>query len=283
MHRFADRQSLQDALLERRHNGLRIALVPTMGNLHAGHLQLVKQARELADYTVATIFVNPLQFGPDEDLDAYPRTLDNDCQLLHSVQCDAVFHPTVAEVYGESPLSEQTIVHVPSISDGYCGTSRPGHFDGVATVVCKLFNLVMPDIAVFGLKDYQQFLVISQMVKDLCLPITLHGVEIVRENSGLAMSSRNGYLDESQKSQARVLYQTLIETRAQIESGNSNFNELEAKAIETISNKGLRPDYFAVCSAQTLKPACLSDRQLVILTAAFVGNSRLIDNIRFTV
>ena len=283
MDRFADRQSLQDALQDRRRAGLKVALVPTMGNLHAGHLELVKQARQHADYVVTTIFVNPLQFGPDEDLDAYPRTLDNDCKLLNEVQCDAVFCPPVSEVYSETPLSEQTLVHVPGISDGYCGTSRPGHFDGVATVVCKLFNLVMPDIAVFGLKDYQQFLVISQMVKDLCLPIALHGVEIVRENSGLAMSSRNGYLDESQKSQASVLYQTLIETRTQIESGNSSFNELQAKAKETIANKGLRPDYFAICSAQTLKPASPGDRQLVILTAAFVGNSRLIDNIRFTV
>ena len=281
MDRFADRQSLADALFERRRAGLKIALVPTMGNLHAGHLELVKQAKQHADYVVATIFVNPLQFGPDEDLDAYPRSLDNDCHLLTTVQCDAVFHPPVSEVYGDTPLSEQTIVHVPGVSSGYCGDSRPGHFDGVATVVCKLFNLVLPDLAVFGLKDYQQFLVIQKMVQDLCMPITLHGVEIVREESGLAMSSRNGYLTETQKTQATILHKILQHTLQQIQDGQRNYAALEKSASEQIREHGLRPDYFAICAADTLKPASSDDHSLVLLTAAYLGNSRLIDNLRF--
>ncbi len=280
MQRISDRQTLRTVRQALREAGKTVALVPTMGNLHDGHLELVKQARSRADFVITTIFVNPLQFGPGEDLDAYPRTLEADCEKLAAAACDAVFHPTMQEIYGDLPLAEQTVIHVPGVSENYCGKSRPGHFDGVATVVNKLFNLTLPEIAVFGLKDYQQFLVISKMVADTCMPVSLHGVEIVRESSGLAMSSRNGYLSPEQKSQAAVLYQTLKQTQQSLVAGERDLQQLTDQAMTSISAAGLTPDYFAICAADTLKPATANDRELVILTAAYVGKSRLIDNIR---
>lgn len=279
-------QALRQALNNERRNGKTIAVVPTMGNLHAGHIKLVHKANELADITVATIFVNPMQFGRNEDLDKYPRTPDADIHKLTEAGCDYLFTPPVSEVYPDG-LDQHTVVTVPGISERYCGASRPGHFDGVATVVSKLFNLVQPDHAVFGLKDYQQFQVIRKMTLDLCFPIQLTGVPTEREPSGLALSSRNGYLSEAEKSTAILLYQTLQETAGRILSDNTAFRPLEDDAAGQLQSSGLRPDYFSICDADTLEPADdhvhrQPGQKLVILAAAFVGNTRLIDNLELT-
>lgn len=261
--------------------GKRIGLVPTMGNLHAGHLALVKAALAISDVVVATIFVNPLQFGPQEDLDAYPRTLQADQSLLTEEGCHLLFAPPVSEIYG-SEAADQTLVHVPGVSENYCGQSRPGHFDGVATVVCKLFNIISPDQAFFGLKDYQQFLVIQKMVRDLAMTVDVRGVEIVREESGLAMSSRNGYLDTEQRILAASIYRRLLSTADAIQHGARDYAELQRLAIHELEQAGLQPDYFSICRAADLQPASTEDSELAILAAAYVGKSRLIDNIRFS-
>lgn len=279
-------QALRQALNEERRQGKTIAVVPTMGNLHAGHIKLVHTANELADITVATIFVNPMQFGRNEDLDKYPRTPDADINKLTEAGCDYLFTPPVSEIY-PAGLQQHTVVTVPGISERHCGASRPGHFDGVATVVSKLFNLVQPDHAVFGLKDYQQFQVIRKMTLDLCFPIQLTGVATEREPSGLALSSRNGYLSPDEKNTAVVLYRTLQETASQITSGSKGLRQLEEEAARHLQDSGLRPDYFTICEADTLEPAsdetdCRGDRKLVILAAAFVGTTRLIDNLELT-
>lgn len=272
-----DSRSLRETLNPLRHRGQRIALVPTMGNLHEGHLALVAEAQKHASFVVCSIFVNPMQFGPSEDLDAYPRTLEQDIARLEAAGCHALFTPGVAEMY---PLGHQqhTVVSVPALSEGYCGASRPGHFDGVATVVCKLFNLVQPDTAVFGLKDYQQFLVIQRMTADLCLPIALVGVPTRREASGLAMSSRNGYLTAEEKERATALIHNLRTAADSLQAGATPA-EVEARATQQLEEAGLRPDYFKVCHAQTLAPATAQDENLVILAAAWMGRTRLIDNL----
>ncbi len=262
-------------------DGKTVALVPTMGNLHAGHMALVTAAREKADFVITSIFVNPLQFGPNEDLEAYPRTFDDDCRLLESGGCDAVFAPSVEAIYGDD-RKLQSRIHVPGVSENYCGASRPGHFDGVATIVCKLLNLCSPDLACFGLKDYQQFLVIEKMVKDLAINVDIIGVEIVREENGLAMSSRNGYLSPAQRQQAAAIHQCLQTTASQLRSGNKAYQALEARARESLEAAGLQPDYYAICNACDLRAATADDQNLVILAAAFLGPSRLIDNLRLT-
>ena len=279
MQLLTDSRELRKVIAGQRSNNHSIGLVPTMGNLHAGHLRLVAEALSRCDFVVSTIFVNPLQFGPNEDLDAYPRTLEADRELLEEQGCNILFAPSVAEIY-DSDLGKQTTIHVPVLSDNYCGASRPGHFDGVATVVCKLFNLVTPDIAFFGLKDYQQFLVIRKMVADLAMPIQIEGVETVREKSGLAMSSRNGYLNTEQKHSAASLYQCLQTSAQALRSGDKNFDDLERSARNKLLEAGLEPDYYAICNAESLQPARPDDKSLVILAAAFIGPSRLIDNIR---
>jgi pantoate--beta-alanine ligase len=258
--------------------GRRVAVVPTMGNLHSGHIHLVNEAQRHGDIVVCTIFVNPMQFGKNEDLDAYPRTLAQDAQKLETAGCTLLFAPPVSEIYPDG-LEQQTVVSVPKLSERHCGASRPGHFDGVATVVSKLFNLVQPDTALFGLKDYQQFRVITKMVADLCFPIKLIGVETQRESSGLALSSRNGYLTSDEKQRAAVLYQTLLESRVQLQAGSS-IEGLESMARVQLEQAGFRPDYYSVCDASTLEPAQHRDRDLVILAAAWMGKTRLIDNLR---
>ena len=275
---------LRSTLTSYRQSGQTIALVPTMGNLHDGHINLVDQARRLADITVCSIFVNPMQFGAGEDLDAYPRTLAQDSQRLTAANCDVLFAPTVSEVYPEG-LQEQTVVHVPGISARHCGASRPGHFDGVTTVVSKLFHMVQPDHALFGLKDYQQFQVIRKMVADQCFNITLHGVPTVRDQHGLALSSRNGYLTASQIETARHLYRQLSLVASDIRQGNNNFSTLENNSCQYWESHGIRMDYFRICHYQTLQPMTeLTDDELaaadhcVLLLAAFVGKTRLIDN-----
>lgn len=255
----------------------RIAFVPTMGNLHEGHLTLVRHAREQADHVVVSIFVNPLQFGPDEDLATYPRTLERDVEQLTAVGADVLFVPGVEVIYPK-PQSEQTRVQVPIISDMLCGATRPGHFDGVATVVCKLFNLVRPDVALFGQKDYQQLMVIRRMVEDLALPVQVIGVPTIREADGLAMSSRNGYLDAEQRRQAPALYRILSDMAAQLLAGQSPAKLVEAGA-QAINAAGLNMDYLAIRRQSDLAEPLPGDEALVILVAAWLGETRLIDNI----
>ena len=278
---FESRDALQQQLRGLRKSGRTIGLVPTMGNLHDGHLALVAAAREQADFVLATIFVNPLQFGPTEDLDNYPRTLQVDCDLLTSAGCDAVFVPAVSAMYPNG-LQGQTLVSVPGLSAKHCGASRPGHFDGVCTVVSKLFNLSQPDIAFFGEKDYQQLQVIRKMTADLCMPVRIEGVPTIRNAEGLALSSRNGYLDAGQLALAPLLHDQLVAASTAIETGQADFTHLEASARAELDKAGFRTDYFTVCNAQTLDAAQHEDNDLVILAAAWLGKTRLIDNIRIT-
>jgi pantoate--beta-alanine ligase len=263
-----------------RQQQLGVALVPTMGNLHSGHLKLVKKARELADIVVVTIYVNPLQFGANEDLDNYPRTLKADLEALRELGVDAVLTPPDDAVYPRG-LAEQTTVEVPGISDILCGASRPGHFRGVATIVCKLFNMVQPHTAVFGEKDFQQLQVIRNMVQDLSLPVVVHGVATEREDSGLAKSSRNGYLSERDKVRAAVLYQQLQAAAAEVRAHPGQIAAIERQAQDAIADAGLETEYFTVRVASDLSlPDDPSAQSLVILVAARLGTTRLIDNIR---
>ncbi len=261
---------------EWRQKGETIAFVPTMGNLHQGHVSLILEAARRADHVVASIFVNPLQFGKNEDLDAYPRTLGADQQKLTEAGCELLFTPTPELIYPKG-LDAQTFVEVPGISDELCGASRPGHFRGVATIVCKLFNIVQPDIALFGRKDYQQLLVIKTMVSDLSLPIEVIGVETVREDSGLALSSRNGYLTEAEKALAPKLKAAMDKLAEAIVLGQ-DIDQAISDTKEFLRAAGLEPDYLEVREASSLKPVSSDDKSLVILAAAYLGKARLIDN-----
>jgi len=272
---------LRRQLARWREMGERIALVPTMGNLHPGHLRLVERGRDLADRMVVSIFVNPLQFGETEDLDAYPRTMTEDETKLVSAGVDLLFAPALSEVYSR-PRTEQTLVQVPVISDILCGASRPGHFTGVATVVCKLFNMVQPDLALFGEKDFQQLLVIRRMAEDLCMPIEIRSVPTVREEDGLALSSRNGYLTPGERELAPAIYRQLNITATAIQSGDTDYLRLEEQAVNALEEEGLRPEYFQIRRALDLAEPTVNDRQLVILAAAFLGRARLIDNLSLT-
>ncbi|NVZ09582.1 pantoate--beta-alanine ligase [Allochromatium humboldtianum] len=257
--------------------GERIAFVPTMGNLHAGHLSLVREGRARADRVVASIFVNPLQFGPGEDLDAYPRTLEADRRQLGETGCDLLFTPSVREIYPRGQ-DTHTRVEVPGISDILCGASRPGHFVGVATVVCKLLNMVQPDVALFGEKDFQQLLVIRRLVEDLALPVEVVGVPTARESDGLAMSSRNGYLTPEERVLAPALYRVLNATAKAVRAGEP-IERAEQAGLEVLAAAGLCPDYLTVRRTEDLAPAGPEDRALVILAAAYLGRARLIDNV----
>lgn len=258
--------------------GQRIALVPTMGNLHQGHLSLVKQAKDVADKVVVSIFINPLQFDDASDLSAYPRTEGADAEKLAQVACDLIFMPSLTEVYPQD-MAAQTKIMVSGADDILCGARRPGHFAGVATVVNKLFNMIQPDIAIFGEKDYQQLWVINKMVADLSLPIRIIGGEIVRESSGLAMSSRNQYLTESQRMQAAGLYQTLLTVKQQLQAGEKDFVLIENQAKLSLTEKGFDPDYIEIRRAFDLALPVEGDMSLRLLAAAKMGNARLIDNI----
>jgi len=256
-----------------------IAFVPTMGNLHDGHLHLIEVAKSKAEKVVASIFVNPSQFGPGEDYDSYPRTELVDQQKLEAVGTDLLFMPTVMEMY---PDKIQTIISVPSISGLHCGAFRPGHFDGVATVVCKLFNIVQPNIAVFGRKDFQQYTVIKTMVKDLNLPIEIIGVDTVRSDDGLALSSRNGYLNPQQRLLASNLHLSLCMARETVLTKKLPYSEIEADSMRFLQKNGFEVEYFSICRVDDLKKATLTDAELVILTAARLGKTRLIDNLCVT-
>lgn len=260
--------------------GETVAFVPTMGNLHLGHMTLVKEAAQRADHVVVSIFVNPLQFGQNEDLDAYPRTLAADQAALVEAGAELLFTPTPAIIYPKG-MELQTFVEVPKISDELCGASRPGHFRGVATIVCKLFNIVQPDIAVFGNKDFQQLMVIKTMVEDLSLPIEIVGIDTIREPSGLAMSSRNGYLSDEQKQQAATLKQTM-DAMAEAISQGQDVEPAVSEAVQQLSQAGFKLDYLSVRNAANLHPIGADDKQLVILAAAYMGSTRLIDNLCFT-
>lgn len=270
---------LRKAIADWRLAGKRIAFVPTMGNLHAGHLKLVSEARQKADRVVVSIFVNPTQFGAGEDFETYPRTEREDQEKLETAGADLLFLPSVSEMYAPDV---KTVVSVAGLSELHCGVSRPGHFNGVATVVCKLFNLVQPDIALFGLKDFQQLAVIRTMVRDLNFPVEIVGVDTVREPSGLAMSSRNGYLSTEEIKVAPKLYESLCMARDAVLSGKRAYADIAIQAMLALREAGFQPDYFSICRSNDLKKADAEDKDLVILAAAKLGRTRLIDNVYFS-
>ena len=255
-----------------------IALVPTMGNLHDGHLNLVKIAREHARCIVVSIFVNPLQFGPNEDLANYPRTPEQDCAHLETAGAHIVFMPTVEDMY---PVPQQIVVEPPPVADQLCGAARPGHFRGVTTVVLKLFNMVQPQVGVFGKKDFQQLFILREMVKQLNLPITMIGGETVRESDGLAMSSRNGYLKPAERLEAPRLHRALLQVVQAAQGGRRDFAAIEAQTAQYLTQLGWIVDYISVRSADTLLTPEPDEHALVVLGAARLGKTRLIDNIEF--
>ncbi len=257
----------------------KVAFVPTMGNLHAGHLALVRTARELAPITIVSIYVNPLQFGANEDLDSYPRTLQEDLTELEALDTDIVFVPDDATMYPRG-LADQTKVEVPILSSILCGEHRPGHFVGVATIVNRLFNLVQPDVALFGKKDYQQLTIIRRMASDLGMPLEVVGVDTIREPDGLAMSSRNRYLTAKQRAIAPGLYGTLRETKDDLEIRHTDATTAEADGCQKLKDRGFSPDYFSVRTRDALTHPGTGDRSLVVLAAARLGKARLIDNIK---
>ena len=279
MRTYSTNAKLQSALRDFRQKGLSIAFVPTMGNLHQGHLDLVRKAKRLCDVVVVSIFVNPLQFGPNEDLDAYPRTLSADKEKLFAEGVQVLYAPGVEEIYPEG-MAAQTQVLVPDLGNTLCGSSRPGHFDGVTTVVSKLFNIVQPDVAVFGEKDFQQLSIVRKMVKDLCMPIEIVAVATTRDEDGLAKSSRNGYLNDQQRNIAPVLHQTLNSCREAIACGFDNFLQLESHARMKLLQAGFEPDYFAIRDARTLLAVTEDTEEIAILAAARLGATRLIDNVK---
>ncbi|MBT1452159.1 pantoate--beta-alanine ligase [Glaciecola sp. XM2] len=258
-----------------------IAFVPTMGNLHEGHLKLVKEAKKTSTKVVVSIFVNPLQFGPEEDLEAYPRTIQRDTEALEALGVDLLFMPKAEDIYSRG-LEQQTFVEVPGLSYMICGASRPGHFRGVATIVCKLFNMVQPNQAFFGEKDFQQLQVIKAMVTDLSMNLSIYGVPTERESSGLAMSSRNHYLTDEQREIAPLLYAQITAMADAIKSGRRDFSVLISNVKSALSEAGFKPDYIEVRASDTLLQPGHEDKDLVILAAAFLGKTRLIDNIQFT-
>ncbi len=261
--------------------GERVAFVPTMGNLHRGHIHLVEHARALAPRTVASVFVNPMQFGPNEDFAAYPRTLAEDSRQLEAAGLDLLFAPSVAEVYPR-PLEQMTQVTVPELPAVLCGASRPTHFGGVTTVVSKLFNLVQPDVAVFGEKDWQQLVIIRRMATDLDMPVDIVGVPTVREPDGLALSSRNGYLSAGERAVAPTLYATLRATAERLRAGEGDCAALEIEAKAKLAAAGFQPDYFEIRRPADLRRPLAGDRELRIFAAAWLGRARLIDNLAVT-
>ena len=274
-------RELRAAVARARSEGKRVGLVPTMGNLHSGHAALVVKAAQRADFVVASIFVNPLQFGPTEDLATYPRTLPADQETLLQAGCHLLFAPSVEEMYPHG-MEDQTLVSVPHLSEGLCGASRPGHFDGVATVVSKLFNMVQPDLAIFGQKDFQQLAVIRALVRDLNMPIQIIGAPTVRAADGLALSSRNGYLSEEQRAAAPALYRVIKHIAEAIHIGEHDLNFLLANGVDQLKAAGFRLDYLEIRNATTLRPTTAEDHDLVILAAAYMGSTRLIDNLHLT-
>jgi pantoate--beta-alanine ligase len=272
-----NKKELRAQIHEWKKQGKRIAFVPTMGNLHKGHLSLLQTGRDHADKLVSSIFVNPMQFAAHEDLDTYPRTLEPDCKSLMEHHCDLVYLPEVEDLYPQD-ITHMTRVEVPDITLRFEGIHRPGHMTGVSTIVLKLFNLVQPDMAVFGKKDYQQWRMIEKMVRDLNLPIDVIAGETVREPDGLAMSSRNQYLNKKQRTKAAQVQKQLQMTAKQIRAGDTAFIKLMDEAIIALSKKGFDIDYYDICHRHTLEEAQQGD-PLVIVTTARLGETRLLDNI----
>lgn len=276
---ITDIASLRKAIKVWRDNGQRIAFVPTMGNLHAGHLKLVETAHQQADRVVVSIFVNPTQFGPHEDFASYPRTEEQDKAQLIASGVDLLFLPRAAEMY---PQPLQTHISVEQLSRLHCGASRPGHFDGVALVVCKLLNLTQPEVLLLGEKDFQQLTVLKTLIDDLNFPVRVHSVPTVREADGLAMSSRNGYLNTEERAKAPLLYQALCQVRDHLLADPGSYAHHLSQQIEKLTAAGFAVDYFQVCRRQDLLPASAADQALVILIAARLGKTRLIDNLTVT-
>ena len=276
------KQELAEHIAEWRLHDEHVALVPTMGNLHAGHVALVDLAREHAERVVVSIFVNPTQFGEGEDFEEYPRTLERDKLYLKKTGADMIFAPNLETVYPFG-LERATMVSVPGLTEHFCGASRPGHFDGVATVVARLFSLVLPDVAIFGQKDYQQQLVIRHMTEDMNLPIGIITGETVRADDGLALSSRNSYLSEDERAVAPVLYKALRATAQDLQNGRRNFEELEADALKQLQDVGFEVDYYSIRRALNLEVPNRDCDDLVVLAAARLGATRLIDNVVVTI
>jgi pantoate--beta-alanine ligase len=269
---------LREDLNKHRLQGLRVGFVPTMGNLHDGHLALIKQAAESNDIVVCSIFVNALQFGLNEDWDKYPRTYQTDCEKLRNAGCNYLFHPDDIEMYPNG-LDTQSRVICPTMTDVLCGASRPGHFEGVTTVVSKLFNIVQPDEAIFGIKDYQQLAVIRRMAEDLCMPIQITSAPIHRESDGLAMSSRNSYITAKERPLVTVLKESLEFIAAEVKAGNRSFCALENTAKARIIETGFTIDYVTLCNSKTLDLAADDDLEITVLGAMFTKSARLIDNL----
>ncbi len=266
---------LRDELTEMRKLKKKISLVPTMGNIHEGHLSLIKNAQKQSDYVVVSIFVNPTQFVAGEDFNEYPRTLDSDIELISKLNVNLVFIPEAIELY---PMNNKisTEVSIPELESIYCGKHRPGHFRGVAMIVSKLFNIVQPDIAIFGEKDYQQLLIIRSLVKNLFLPIEIISLPTVREASGLAMSSRNNYLTEPERKKAPMLYECIKTTVNLIINGAKDYEKLEREAKLFLEKAGFKIEYYNICDSETLGP--VQGKILVVLAAVWLGKTRLIDN-----
>jgi len=275
---FHTASGLREVLDKARRKGLSIGFVPTMGNLHDGHLALIVQAAKSNDIVVCSIFVNALQFGLNEDWDKYPRTYESDCAKLRQSGCHYLFHPNDTEMYPNG-LDTQSRVICPTMTDVLCGASRPGHFEGVTTVVSKLFNIVQPDEAIFGIKDYQQLAVIRRMAEDLCMPVKITSAPIHREPDGLAMSSRNSYISDEERPKVTVLKETLEWIAQQIVAGNLEFSKLQKDAAKRIKSAGFKTDYITISNSKTLQPAAIDDRQIAILGAMYTESARLIDNI----
>ena len=262
-----------------RSEGRRVAFVPTMGNLHAGHVSLIEAARRYGDRFVASIFVNPMQFGPNEDFAHYPRTPTQDERMLAEAGCSLMFMPDVAEIY-PSGSERATRVDVPGLSRILDGEYRPGHFEGVSTIVSTLLHIVEPDVAIFGEKDFQQLTIIRRMVADLCMAVEIVGAPTVRDADGLAMSSRNQYLTAPERALAPRIYQLLQAAAQRLSAGDQDFASIERTGVDALTKAGMKPDYFAVRAAADLSAPTPDTKHLVVLTAARLGKARLIDNIQ---
>ena len=282
MRRATSIAEVRAAVREWRRGGERVVFVPTMGNLHAGHMSLMEAAGAHGERFVASIFVNPMQFGPNEDFAHYPRTPERDAQMLRDAGCDLMFSPDVAEMY-QRGAEQSTRVEVPGLSDILCGEFRPGHFQGVATVVCKLLHIVEPDAAVFGEKDFQQLTVIRRLVTDLCMPVHIIAAPTVRDADGLAMSSRNQYLSAAERARAPALYRALAAAAARLAGGERDYSAIERDGLRTLEAEGFRSDYFAIKCAEDLTPPGPDSHHVVVLAAAHLGRARLIDNVQVRV
>ncbi len=277
-----DLAGLHRVVKQWKREGATIAFVPTMGNLHQGHFSLLERASELADKTIVSIFVNPIQFGEGEDYKSYPSTLEQDSEGLAKNDLDLLFAPDLTQLYPAGVDTDTRIV-VPELSNILCGRSRPGHFSGVATVVGKLLINTQPDFALFGEKDFQQLLIVRRVATDLCMPIEIVGMPVIREDDGLAMSSRNAYLSMTERKQAPLIYQALQSAAQRLRHAPDQIPAIEAEGMKMLEGNGFRPEYFSVRRTEDLDEADAQDRRLSILTAAWLGSARLIDNVKVLV